>query len=146
LAYQKGSSNAVKLDAQGSVSEQQLRPELRVQQEPLVLKRCTANNDVSLPLCRLKLDAQIRCQSRRYLPFAECCEWVRRNGWWRTQEEWQEWVSQGEELSPYIPTRPDEYYSRLGKWRGWSFFLLGIEDADDDPSWGPGFEGPIITR
>jgi len=96
-------------------------------------------------LTRLKLDAQLRFQSRRYLPFDECCEWVRRNGWWKTQEEWEEWVAQGEDLSPYIPTRPDEYYSRLGKWRGWSFFLLGIVSADD-PSWGPDGKGPIITR
>jgi len=73
-------------------------------------------------LKRLRLDAQLRFQSRRYLPFDECCEWVRRNGWWKTQEDWEEWVAMGEDLSPYIPTRPDEYYSRLGKWRGWSFF------------------------
>lgn len=96
-------------------------------------------------LNRLKLDAQMRFQSRRYLPFDECCEWVKRNGWWKTQEEWEEWIAQGEELSPYIPTRPDEYYSRLGKWRGWSFFLLGVASADDDPCWGPN-EGPTITR
>jgi len=88
----------------------------------------------------------VRCQSRRYLPFEECCEWVRRNGWWSSEEEWRDWVLQGEDQSPYIPTRPDEYYSRLGKWRGWSFFLLGIEDADDDASWGPNGEGPIVTR
>jgi len=63
-----------------------------------------------------------------------------------TQEEWEEWVAQGEDLSPYIPTPPDEYYSGLGKWRGWSFFPLGIVRADDDPSWGPDGKGPIITR
>lgn len=97
-------------------------------------------------LHRRKLDAQVRCQSRRYLPFEECCEWVRRNGWWSSEEEWRDWVLMGEDQSPYIPTRPDEYYSRLGKWRGWSFFLLGIEDADDDASWGPNGEGPIVTR
>merc|ERR1711948_97819 len=83
------------------------------------------------------VDAQVRFQSRRFLPFKECCEWVRRNFGFLSRDEWEEWVSQGEGLSPYIPTRPDEFYSRLGQWRGWgSFFLRGIEDADDDPGAG----------
>merc|ERR1712207_127160 len=80
-----------------------------------------------------RLDAQLRCQSRRYLAFGDCCTWVRRNYDFASQEEWEEWVSRGEDLSPYIPTRPDEFYSRLGQWRGWSFFLRGVEGADDDP-------------
>jgi len=87
-------------------------------------------------LHRRRLDAQVRFQSRRFLPFKECCEWVRRNFGFLSRDEWEEWVSQGEGLSPYIPTRPDEFYSRLGQWRGWSFFLRGIEDADDDPGAG----------
>jgi len=140
----------VKLRVRDSVASQRLPAELRAQlsRDPVLdlnpKTRVEANDVVFLR--RRRLDAQVRCQSRRCLPFDECCEWVRRNGGWSSQEEWQEWVLQGEDVSPYIPTRPDEYYSRLGKWRGWKFFLLGIEGADDDPSWGPDGEGPVITR
>jgi len=42
---------------------------------------------------------------------------------WSSQEEWEEWVNLGEELSPYIPTRPDEYYSSTGQWKGWQYFF-----------------------
>jgi len=83
-----------------------------------------------------RLDAQLRFQSRRYLAFEECCTWVRRNLDFASREEWEDWVSCGEDLSPYIPTRPDEFYSRLGLWRGWQFFLRGVEDAGDDPGKG----------
>jgi len=90
-------------------------------------------------LHRRRLDAQLRFQCRRFLPFEACCAWVRQNFGFESREEWEEWVSRGEGLSPYIPTRPDEFYSRLGQWRGWSFFLRGVEGADDDPG-----EGLII--
>lgn len=96
-------------------------------------------------LHRLKLDAQMRYRSRRFLPFDECCKWVRANGMWKSQDEWSEWVDMGEDLCPYVPTRPDEYYSRLGVWRGWDFFLLGATNSDDDPRWPEG-KGPVITR
>lgn len=86
-----------------------------------------------LILHRKRLDVQVRCQSRRYLRFNECCEWVRRNHGFQTQDEWNEWVGMGEGLTPYIPTRPDEFFSRLGQWRGWDYFLLGIVNSSDDP-------------
>lgn len=143
----------VKLRVRDSVASQRHPPELRAQpsigdlaSSPNPKSQVEADADAAVFLYRRKLDAQLRCQSRRYLPFDQCCEWVRMNGWWSTEEEWREWVLQGEDRSPYIPTRPDEYYSRLGKWRGWTFFLSGIEDADDDPSWGADGAGPIITR
>jgi len=84
-------------------------------------------------LQRRRLSTQVRCQSRRFLPFAECCELVRRAHGFSLREEWEEFVSRGEGLSPYVPTRPDEFYSRLGQWRGWAFFLSGEEGAPDDP-------------
>jgi len=85
-------------------------------------------------LHRKRLDRQLRCQSRRFLSFEDCCAWVQSQGMWSSQEEWEEWVSLGEELSPYIPTRPDEYYSSTGQWKGWQHFLRGVHGADDDPS------------
>lgn len=82
-------------------------------------------------LYRKRLDRQLRCTSTRFLPFEDCCAWVQSQGMWSSQEEWEEWVNQGEELSPYIPTRPDEYYSSTGQWKGWQHFLLGVHGADD---------------
>lgn len=134
----------MKLQAGRAVKSSQLK--LRVLERPQKQVASTLNSTDYAHLQRLKLDAQLRCQSRRYLPFDECCKWVRANGMWKSQNEWFEWVAMGEDLSPYIPTRPDEYYSRLGVWRGWDFFLLGHEDSDDDPRWGPDGEGPLITR
>jgi len=84
-------------------------------------------------LRRKRLEAQVRCQSRRFLSFSECCKWVQINLDFKSADEWYEWVSLGEGLSPYIPTRPDEVYSRQGKWRGWDYFLQGIVNGHDDP-------------
>mmetsp|Transcript_83447 Transcript_83447/g.147454 ORF Transcript_83447/g.147454 Transcript_83447/m.147454 type:complete len:120 (-) Transcript_83447:61-420(-) len=85
-------------------------------------------------LHRKRLDRQLRCQSRRFLSFKDCCAWVQSQGMWSSQQEWEEWVNLGEELCPYIPTRPDEYYSSTGQWKGWQYFLCGTEGAEDDPS------------
>ena len=36
----------------------------------------------------------------------------------------------GEKRNAYIPSRPDEYYGRLGQWICWENFL-GTEDEGD---------------
>jgi len=77
-------------------------------------------------LHRRRLERQLRCESRRFLPFKDCCAWVQSHGMWSSQEEWEEWVNLGEELSPYIPTRPDEYYSSTGQWKGWQYFCTEL--------------------
>lgn len=55
----------------------------------------------------------------RFLPYAECCKWAQAFGRWNSQEEWEDWVSMGEKRNAYIPSRPDEYYGRLGQWISW---------------------------
>jgi len=45
---------------------------------------------------------------------------------WETQEQWEEWISLGEKRNSYIPSNPEEYYTRRGEgWKGWDDFLLG---------------------
>jgi hypothetical protein len=33
------------------------------------------------------------------------------------------WIALGEKRNSYIPSRPDEYYGRLGQWISWDHFL-----------------------
>ena len=37
----------------------------------------------------------------------------------------------GEKRNSYIPSDPEEYYMRVGGWRGWEHFL-GVEDEEED--------------
>eukprot|EP00434_Breviolum_minutum_P039354 symbB.v1.2.034943.t1/scaffold4603.1/size37504/4 len=62
-------------------------------------------------------------RKKRFLPFDDCVKWVRAMGLWDSKKEWEEWIAMGEKRNPYIPTRPDEYYGKLGQWKGWSHFL-----------------------
>jgi hypothetical protein len=52
----------------------------------------------------------------RFLPYNECRRWVQAFGRWETEEDWKQWISMGEKRNSYIPSRPDEYYGRLGQW------------------------------
>ena len=88
---------------------------------------CNLSNSDYAILHRRKLDRQVRCQSSRFLSFEECCTWAQTNGNWSSQSEWEDWIQQGEELCAYIPTRPDEYFSFTGEWKGWGYFLQGKE-------------------
>lgn len=63
----------------------------------------------------------------RFLPYDECRKWVQAWGRWKNAKEWKEWIEMGEKRNSYIPARPDEYYSKQGKWISWDHFL-GIID------------------
>lgn len=67
-------------------------------------------------LLRRRLEANFKCRSRRFLNFQDCCEWVQKN----------HDFNMGEGLSFYVPTRPDEVYSRTGHWRDWHFFFRAL--------------------
>lgn len=62
----------------------------------------------------------------RFLPYVECAKWVQAfGGRWLSEEDWVDWIAMGEKRNSYIPSRPDEYYGRLGQWISWvSFGLL----------------------
>eukprot|EP00558_Chaetoceros_sp_UNC1202_P000624 CAMPEP_0197256052 /NCGR_PEP_ID=MMETSP1429-20130617/74064_1 /TAXON_ID=49237 /ORGANISM="Chaetoceros sp., Strain UNC1202" /LENGTH=176 /DNA_ID=CAMNT_0042719509 /DNA_START=186 /DNA_END=719 /DNA_ORIENTATION=- len=68
----------------------------------------------------------------RFLPYDECRKWVMAWGRWESEEEWRSWIEDGEKRNSYIPTRPDEYYVRMGQWRGWDHFLGLSSEGDDD--------------
>jgi len=67
----------------------------------------------------------------RFLPYGECQKWV--HAWgerWANAGEWNEWISYGEKRNSYIPSRPEEYYTRRGAWVSWEDFL-GVKPKDD---------------
>jgi hypothetical protein len=67
----------------------------------------------------------------RFLPYAQCQRWVQAWGRrWESEEEWNDWIAMGEKRNAYIPSRPDEYYGRLGQWVSWEHFL-GTEGEGD---------------
>ena len=64
-----------------------------------------------------------------------------------TEEDWRQWIDDGEKRNPYIPNAPDEIYRDNG-WAGWEDFLNGpIEDLTDllDPEYkrGKWLKGPL---
>jgi hypothetical protein len=60
----------------------------------------------------------------RFLPYDECRKWVQAWGSrWSTEQEWKSWIATGEKRNPYIPSRPNEYYGKIGKWVSWEHFL-----------------------
>ena len=68
----------------------------------------------------------------RFLPYEECRRWVQAWGRrWRTENDWNKWISLGEKRNPYIPSRPDEYYTKTGDWISWEHFL-GAEEKKND--------------
>lgn len=69
----------------------------------------------------------------RFLPYEECRKWVQAWGQrWRNAQEWNDWIAMGEKRNPYIPSKPDEYYGRLGEWISWDHFLLQSPGDDND--------------
>mmetsp|Transcript_14895 Transcript_14895/g.33591 ORF Transcript_14895/g.33591 Transcript_14895/m.33591 type:complete len:220 (-) Transcript_14895:249-908(-) len=56
----------------------------------------------------------------RFLPYEECQKWVQAWGErWTSETEWNDWISAGEKRNSYIPSRPQEYYTRTGDWVSW---------------------------
>ena len=69
----------------------------------------------------------------RFLPYEECRKWVQAWNRWDSEEDWVTWIDEGEKRNSYIPARPDEYYGRLGKWKGWDHFLgKDCENVDNE--------------
>ena len=65
----------------------------------------------------------------RFLPYAECRKWAIATDRFDCEQDWKEFVSLGEGLNTYIPSAPDEYYSRLGQWISWEHFLGKCSDV-----------------
>ena len=68
----------------------------------------------------------------RFLPYEDCRQWVQAWGQrWETKEDWRNWIAMGEKRNSYIPSKPDDYYTSLGEWKGWAHFLGRQIDLDD---------------
>uniref|UniRef100_A0A7S0AFF1 Uncharacterized protein n=1 Tax=Minutocellus polymorphus TaxID=265543 RepID=A0A7S0AFF1_9STRA len=78
-------------------------------------------------LVRVKLEADHRrrfLKSRpRKLGYEEARTWVQRNLGVDTEDEFNDLVENGNLRTPYIPKRPEEYYSHSNEWISWDHFL-----------------------
>ena len=71
--------------------------------------------------------ASIMKRRPRFLPFDAARQWARAMHL-ETEDDWREWIADGEKRNPYVPSQPDEVYSESG-WLGFHDFLNGpIED------------------
>ena len=78
-------------------------------------------------LVRVRLEADHKrkfLKSRpRKLAYEEARTWVQRNLGVDTEEEFNDLVENGNLRTPYIPKRPEEYYSHSNEWISWDHFL-----------------------
>ena len=57
------------------------------------------------------------------LSYEEARRWVQGNFGCNTKEEFEDLVENGNLRTPYIPKRPEEYYTRTRDWISWEHFL-----------------------
>ena len=67
------------------------------------------------------------------LPYEAARKWVQANLGASTKEEFDDLVANGNLRTPYIPKRPEEYYTSTREWISWEHFLTGVFD-DEQPS------------
>lgn len=68
----------------------------------------------------------------RFLPYDECRKWVQAFNRWHSEDDWKTWIAMGEKRNAYIPSKPDEYYTRTGDWISWTHFLENLPREADD--------------
>jgi len=66
------------------------------------------------------------------LPYKQARLWVQKNLGPDTQEEYEDLVENGNLRTPYIPKRPEEYYTTTNDWISWDDYLKGTDDDDGD--------------
>lgn len=64
----------------------------------------------------------------RKLPYLDARRWIQANLGPSTKEEFLDLVENGNLRTPYIPKRPEEYYTETREWVSWEHFLTGIFD------------------
>ena len=61
-----------------------------------------------------------------FLTYEKCKEWIQQNGYgWKSKEEWDDYISLGENVQWFISSDPEGYYKNSG-WISWTDFLGGI--------------------
>jgi hypothetical protein len=71
------------------------------------------------------------------LRYDDARHWVQATLGPDTQEEFEDLVANGNLHTPYIPKRPEEWYTRTREWISWDHFLKGIYDNSNPSSVGP---------
>jgi hypothetical protein len=69
----------------------------------------------------------------RKLPYEDARRWVQGNLGPNTKEEFDDLVENGNLRTPYIPKKPEDYYTRTREWVSWDHFLKGVFD-NENPS------------
>lgn len=96
-------------------------------------------NEIEIESSRKKLeDANTQSflkRRPRKLPYADARIWIQRNLGPATEEEFYDLVENGNLRTPYIPKRPEEYYTRTREWISWDHFLT--DDAQLPSAIGP---------
>ena len=100
---------------------------------PLALLMCAdadpmLNNDpgawrIDKKRLEARWGADVRQRQPRFLGFHHARNWARAN-WHTTEDDWREWIEDGEKRNVYIPSHPDEVYADKG-WISWVDFLNG---------------------
>jgi len=70
----------------------------------------------------------------RKLPYEDARRWVQGNLGCDSQEEFEDLVENGNLRTPYIPKRPEEYYTNTREWISWDHFLGGCFDGQNPSS------------
>eukprot|EP00966_Prymnesium_polylepis_P284563 6574437-Prymnesium_polylepis.1 len=85
----------------------------------------SGSDEIRLARARLQSEwsASVLRRKPRFLPFTGARQWARAMPL-DTEEDWMEWLADGEKRNPYIPSRPDKVYADAG-WAGWEDFLNG---------------------
>eukprot|EP00977_Amphora_coffeiformis_P015379 scaffold4510_cov183-Amphora_coffeaeformis.AAC.64 len=89
-------------------------------------------NEIKVEKTRAKLeDAHTKSFLKRRpikLPYEDARIWVQANLGCDTKEEFYDLVANGNIRSPYIPKKPEQYYTETREWISWSHFLHGCFD------------------
>ena len=66
----------------------------------------------------------MRRRKPRFFSYVHARQWARAM-WLQTEQDWRQWIYDGEKRNPYIPSNPDEYYPEFELRGGWNAFLNG---------------------
>eukprot|EP00966_Prymnesium_polylepis_P078837 1827163-Prymnesium_polylepis.1 len=85
-------------------------------------------DDLNLRLTRARLIEQrskaVRSRQRKFLNYNAASEWAQHLGL-STEADWHEWLDLGEGRTSYVPTDPEQHFTKRGAWLGWHHFLTG---------------------
>jgi hypothetical protein len=88
---------------------------------------------------KARLDGSISKRKPLLLPWIDARTWARSTHM-ETEEDWKEWIFNGEKKVPLIPSKPDEVYADSG-WEGWHDFLNMPHAKDSE---GVGKRKPLL--